>query len=85
MMCWQTGSAWTAAHDPAEADFGLPLPDEMGSALDHLFKPVAPFEVRAAPSSGAPSPLAGRRVAEPLADALKSMLAGKAMSGSIAV
>ncbi|MES2442406.1 MAG: DUF1906 domain-containing protein [Pseudomonadota bacterium] len=66
----RTGRASTASHDPAEAEFGLPLPDELGSTLDRLFKPVAPFEVRTAPSTGAPSPLAGRRVAEPLAGAL---------------
>jgi hypothetical protein len=66
----RTDRLWTASPDPAQADFGLLLPDEMGSALDQLFKPVPAFEVRDAPEQPEASPLAGHRIAQPLAEAL---------------
>jgi len=66
----RTERLWSASPDPAHANFGLLLPEEMGSALDSLFQPVSSFDLRDAPARPEPSPLAGHRVAQPLAEAL---------------
>ncbi len=55
----------------ADGDFGVKLPAETWPSLERLFKPVAPFAEEADAGSPADvSPLAGRRVATPLAQAL---------------
>lgn len=62
---------WSFVDTPEEADFGVRLPAETWPSLERLFKPVAPFEGEADKgATAAGSPLKGRRVATPLAQAL---------------
>jgi len=67
----RSDTGWSLADDPADADFGVKLPAETWPSLERLFKPVEPFGGEADASAAADhSPLAGRRVATPLAQAL---------------
>ena len=61
---------WSFVDDPGDADFGVQLPAETWPSLERLFKPVAPFTGEAKGAVADHSPLAGRRVATPLAQAL---------------
>jgi hypothetical protein len=64
---------WTAAEDPGEAFFGKRLPDEIWPTIERHFKPVRPFDLgpeTQGAGDGDESPLAGRHVAAPLAEAL---------------